>query len=172
MTAFVDEFRNDPTILRAALEAAVGPLPDVEVLPTGWIKVDGRLCAPSTSRALDTAREALAVFVASARIERDAAAAGQAPYLETPPNAEPDVDDPDTCFCGLPLAEHPPVVDEVAFWGRHIAEGIDDVVGFSGPIRFDVRAERCGETYPHGPVGLACILDRGHEGSHLIGATS
>lgn len=85
MTAFVDEFRNEPTLLRAALEAAVGPLPDAEVLPDGSIKIDGRLCAPSSTRALDTAREALAVLVASARVERDAAAAGQAPHLETPP---------------------------------------------------------------------------------------
>jgi hypothetical protein len=67
---FTTEFQSDPTILRAALEAAVGPLPDVEVLPTGWIRVAGRLNAPDAELALQNAREALAVYVAAWTIVR------------------------------------------------------------------------------------------------------
>lgn len=155
MTAFVDEFRNDPTILRAALEAAVGPLPDVEVLETGWIKVDGRLCAPSSSRALDTAREALAVLVASARLERDAAAAGQAPHLATPPNAE---------GIRVPLDDVKVTTDAdgVHVTGR-LPAALADVLS-DGPINVSVRGPRCGDVDPDEG---ACLLDPGHAGAHF-----
>lgn len=159
MTPFVDEFRNEPVLLRAALEAAVGYLPEVEVLPTGWIKVDGRLCAPSSSRALDTAREALAVLVASARIERDAAAAGTPPFDPTRVVVED--------------AEVTTDADGIHVTGRIPADAAQ-FLGFGGPIAVSLRdpgdAVLCGATEKvNDAADRACILTAGHTGDHLIG---
>lgn len=148
---FIDEFRHEPQLLHAALEAAVGPLPAVEVrlpeLPDreatyadAWISSgDGRhQGSQSPNDHLERARAELAIYLELTRVERV---------------AQP----------GVPLEDvHVTTTPEgITVTGR-IPAGFVDIV--TAPIHVSVRGPRCGLV--DGDEG-ACILNADHEGEHF-----
>lgn len=146
---FIDEFRNDSPILRAALEAAVGPLPAVEVRlpqlegrePTyadAWISAAGirHQAGQSPNDHLERARAELALYVELTRVDRVA---------------------------GIPLEDVKATAtsEGIEVTGR-IPAPYSDLL--SAPVHVSVREPRCGDV--DGDEG-ACILDAGHAGEHF-----
>lgn len=147
--SFIDEFRNDPAILRTALAAAVGPIPEAEILPTGWIRLNGKLSTPDSALALETARAALAIYLASRQAELDEA------YAEATGRPSPG---------RIPLEDVQATVtpEGLQVTGR-IPAPYSDLL--AAPVNVSVRGHhRCGDVDPDEG---ACVLATGHEGEHF-----
>ncbi|MBY0397547.1 MAG: hypothetical protein K2X91_13920 [Thermoleophilia bacterium] len=149
--SFIDEFRHEPQLLLASLEAAVGPLPAVEVRmpelldrePTyadAWISAgDVRHQAnQSPNDHLERARAELALYVELTRVER--------------------VDQPNVPLEDVHVTSTP---EGITVTGR-IPAGYVDIIG--APVHVSVVGDRCGDVDPDEG---ACILDAGHPGSHF-----
>lgn len=149
--SFIDEFRHEPQLLHAALEAAVGLLPPVEVrLPElsgceatfadAWISSGGvrHEGSQSPNDHLERARAELAIYLELTRVERV---------------AQPRVPLEDVKVTTTP--------EGITVTGR-IPAGFVDIV--TSPIHVSVRGPRCGLV--DADEG-ACILNADHDGEHF-----
>lgn len=148
---FIDEFRHESQLLHAALEAAVGPLPAVDVrLPQlegreatyadAWISAGDvrHQAGQSPNDHLERARAELALYVELTRVER--------------------VDQPRVPLEDVKVTTTP---EGIEVTGR-IPAPYSDLL--SAPVHVSVREPRCGDV--DGDEG-ACILDAGHAGEHF-----
>ena len=147
---FIDEFRHEPAIRHAAIEAAVGPLPAVDVRmpaladrePTyadAWITAGDvrHTAAQSPNDHLVRARAELALYLELTRVE--------------PPQPRVPLED----------VKVTSTAEGLEVTGR-IPAPYSDLL--SAPVHVSVREPRCGDV--DGDEG-ACILDAGHAGEHF-----